>query len=98
MLILILTFQGSVLKTVFSIGFYIIKNCCKKNTGSISCFDKAMTSHGGPYSKKAVDGFKSLLRVIPIFLFTILYWTLNTQVPRNFKNIKINKKQKFIIF
>ncbi|CAD5119517.1 DgyrCDS8119 [Dimorphilus gyrociliatus] len=72
--------QGSVLKKMFGVGFYLLRNCRKRGINDAkTCFDKAKINFGGPYSNEDVTNFKLLLKVIPIFLFTIIYWTLNTQ-------------------
>ena len=42
--------------------------------------DKAKTNFGGKYTEAQVEDVKALLRVIPVFILFIVYWTIYSQV------------------
>lgn len=49
-------------------------------SSKVHWLDKAKESTGGLWSEERVEDVKSLLRIVPIFLTFILYWTIYGQV------------------
>ena len=74
--------QGSYLADTLRIigGGLRNKLCCKNDPSLTHWLDGAKDSLGGKYSQEMVEGVKSLVRLIPIFLTYIFYWTLYGQV------------------
>ena len=56
------------------------KFSCKKNSFVTHWLDDAKHTLGGKYSDEMVEGVKSVVRLIPIFLTFIFYWTIFGQV------------------
>ena len=56
------------------------KLCCKKNQFVTHWLDGAKEAFGGSYSDEMVEGVKAVVRLIPIFLTFIFYWTIFGQV------------------
>lgn len=54
--------------------------CRNGESSNIHWLDKAKESTGGLWSEQRVEDIKSLLRIVPIFLTFILYWTIYGQV------------------
>ena len=74
--------HGSYLTDTFRIigGGLREKLCCKNSPGLTHWLDGAKNSNGGKYSEDVVEGVKSLVRLMPIFLTFIFYWTIFGQV------------------
>ena len=74
--------QGSVLGDTLRIigGGLRDKLCCKKSPSLAHWLDGAKDSLGGKYSQEMVEGVKSVVRLLPIFLTFIFYWTIFGQV------------------
>lgn len=74
--------QGSYLADTLRIigGGLRDKLCCKKNPSSTHWLDGGKDSLGGKYSHEMVEGVKSVVRLLPIFLTFIFYWTIFGQV------------------
>ena len=56
------------------------KLCCKNNSFGTHWLDGAKHALGGKFSDEMVEGVKSVVRLIPIFLTFIFYWTVYGQV------------------
>ena len=56
------------------------KLCCRRSPALTHWLDGAKTSNGGEYSEDMVEGVKSLVGLMPIFLTFIFYWTIFGQV------------------
>ena len=56
------------------------KLCCKKPVGFTHWLDGAKLSNGGKFADDVVEGVKSVVRLMPIFLTFIFYWTVLSQV------------------
>lgn len=54
--------------------------CRNGESSNVHWLDKAKESTGGLWSEQRVEDIKSLLRIVPIFLTFILYWTIYGQV------------------
>ena len=76
--------QGSYLTDTLRIigGGLRDKLCCKKDPSLTHWLDGAKDCAGGRFPEEMVEGVKSLVRLIPIFLTYIFYWTLYGQVSR----------------
>ena len=74
--------QGSYLTDTLRIirGGLKDKLCCKTNSSLTHWLDGAKHSLGGRFSDEMVEGVKSVVRLFPIFLTYIFYWTLFGQV------------------
>ena len=62
------------------------KLCCKKDPSLTHWLDGAKDSLGGKYSQEMVEGVKSVVRLLPIFLAFIFYWTIYGQVSKRTGN------------
>ena len=51
--------------------------------GGFHWLDRAKQSLGGTYKDQRVEDVKSVMRIVPIFLTFILYWTIYGQVSNN---------------
>jgi len=56
------------------------KLCCRKSAVLNHWLDGAKITKGGKFSEDMVEGVKSVVRLIPIFLTFIFYWTIFGQV------------------
>ena len=56
------------------------KLCCKKKSFGTHWLDGAKHTLGGKFPDDMVEGVKSVVRLIPIFLTFIFYWTVLGQV------------------
>ena len=74
--------QGSYLTDTFRIirGGLRDKLCCKTNPSLTHWLDGAKDSLGGKFAEEMVEGVKSVVRLFPLFLTYIFYWTLFGQV------------------
>ena len=74
--------QGSYLADTLRIigGGLRDKLCCRANPSLTHWLDGAKDSLGGEFPEEMVEGVKSFVRLIPIFLTYIFYWTLYGQV------------------
>ena len=54
--------------------------CRNGESSKVHWLDKAKESTGGLWSEQRVEDIKSLLRIVPIFVTFILYWTIYGQV------------------
>jgi len=74
--------QGSYLADTLRIigGGLREKLCCRANPSLTHWLDGAKDSVGGKFPEEMVEGVKSVVRLIPIFLTYIFYWTLYGQV------------------
>ncbi|KAL9978920.1 hypothetical protein ACROYT_G016504 [Oculina patagonica] len=77
------------------------KLCCKKNSIGPHWLDGAKHALGGKYSDEMVEGVKSVVRLIPIFLTFIFYWTIFGQglttylLQGSYMNLKVTDKLSF---
>ena len=55
-------------------------SCRNGGSGEVHWLDRAKSSAGGMWSEQRVEDVKCLLRIVPIFLTFILYWTIYGQV------------------
>ena len=56
---------------------------CKKRTRDTeveSCLDRAKKTRGGLFPDMQVEDLKLLLKILPIFLTSIMFWTMYAQV------------------
>ena len=65
------------------------KLCCQKSPGLTHWLDGAKISKGGIFPEDMVEGVKSLVRLMPIFLTFIFYWTIYGQVTHIFEQITV---------
>ena len=74
--------QGSYLADTLRIigGGLKDKLCCKKTPVLAHWLDGAKMTKGGKFSEDMVEGVKSVVRLMPIFLTFIFYWTIFGQV------------------
>ena len=74
--------QGSYLTDTLRIirGGLRDKFCCKTNPSLTHWLDGAKDSLGGRFTEEMVEGVKSVVRLFPLFLTYIFYWTLFGQV------------------
>ena len=56
------------------------KFCCKKSVSRSHWLDGAKATKGGNFSEEMVEGVKSVVQLLPIFLTFIFYWTIFGQV------------------
>jgi len=69
---------GSQLTETVKIIYQAVKN---RRTPNVNVWlDRAKNSFGGKYTEGQVEDVKSLLRVIPVFMLFIAYWTIYSQV------------------
>lgn len=59
------------------------KLCCRKSPGLNHWLDGATEAKGGSFSEDMVEGVKAVVRLLPIFLTFIFYWTIFGQVSNN---------------
>ncbi|XP_078366337.1 solute carrier family 15 member 4-like [Oculina patagonica] len=77
------------------------KLCCKKTPLGTHWLDGAKHALGGKYSDEMVEGVKSVVRLIPIFLTFIFYWTIYGQgsttflLQGSYMNLKVTDKLSF---
>ena len=74
--------QGSYLTDTLRIIGKGIKHklCCKKTQDFTHWLDGAKMTKRGKFSDEMVEGVKSVVRLVPIFLTFIFYWTIFGQV------------------
>lgn len=79
--------KGSYLTDTLKIIWEGLKKIrCRAGEGELPVFhwlDRAKQSLGGTYQGQQVEDVKSVLRIVPIFLTFILYWTIYGQVGRS---------------
>lgn len=69
---------GSQLTETVEIIYHALKN---QSTPSAKMWlDRAKSSFGGKYMDAKVEDVKTLLRIIPVFILFIVYWTIYSQV------------------
>ena len=69
---------GSQLTETVQIIYEAVKN--RGTANAKMWLDKAKSSFGGNYTESQVEDVKALLRVIPVFILFIAYWTTYSQV------------------
>ena len=69
---------GSQLAETAKIIHESVKN--RRTPNAKMWLDKAKTNFGGKYTEEQVEDVKALLRVIPVFILFIVYWTIYSQV------------------
>ena len=69
---------GSQLTETVKIIYHAMKNQSTPNAKM--WLDRAKSSFGGKYTDAKVEDVKALLRVIPVFILFIVYWTIYSQV------------------
>ena len=69
---------GSQLTETAKIIYHAMKNQSTPNAKM--WLDRAKSSFGGKYTDAKVEDVKALLRVIPVFILFIVYWTIYSQV------------------
>jgi len=73
---------GSQLTETVKIIYQAVKN---RRTPNVKVWlDRAKNSFGGKYTEGQVEDVKSLLRVIPVFMLFIAYWTIYSQMQTTF--------------
>ncbi|CAC5373164.1 SLC15A3_4 [Mytilus coruscus] len=65
---------GSVLQDTIGV-------CCATDCKG---FNNARNDNGGKYSNEMVDGVIAVLRILPVFLFVIMYWAIYSQMSTTF--------------
>ena len=65
--------------------------CCRANPSLTHWLDGAKDSVGGKFPEEMVEGVKSVVRLFPIFLTCIFFWTLYGQVSWYFVSLEIVK-------
>ena len=78
---------GSVLADTLKIISQALKRKRKSVNGGNdppSWLDRAKVSCGGTFSESQVEDVKSLLRLFPVFLMFTMYWTIYSQVTKNY--------------
>lgn len=73
--------SGSQLTDTGKIIYNAVKNHHASN-GKM-WLDKAKSCFGGKYTEAQVEDVKALLRVVPVFILFIVYWTIYFQVKQN---------------
>ena len=69
---------GSQLTETVKIIYAAVKN--RGTANAKMWLDRAKHSFGGKYTEAQVEDVKTLLRVIPVFMLFIAYWTIYSQV------------------
>ena len=69
---------GSQLTETVKIIYHAMKT--QRTPNAKSLLDRAKSSFGGKYTDAKVEDVKALLRVIPVFILFIIYWTIYSQV------------------
>lgn len=54
--------------------------CCETCKNGKRSWDYARKDHGGSYSNQTVDGVISVMKVLPVFIFIIVYWAVYSQM------------------
>lgn len=78
------TLQGSMMGDAFSVCWQSCSKSSKKTAGAEGFFDTARLSYGGTHSNITVDGVISVVRLLPIFFFVIMYWAIYSQMQSTF--------------
>ena len=66
------------------------KLCCKKSPDLTHWLDGAKITKGGKFSDEIVENVKSIVRLMPIFLTFVFYWTIFGQVRAVFLVLKLH--------
>ena len=74
---------GSMMKDSFIVCWQGFRKSSKKVPGAKGFFDTARQAYGGTFSDSTVDGVISVVRLLPIFFFVIMYWAIYSQVMAN---------------
>ncbi|KAK7111646.1 solute carrier family 15 member 4-like [Littorina saxatilis] len=78
------TIKGSMMADSFVMCWQGCKRSFNRVPGAVSFFDKARNSYGGSFDDSTVDGVISVVRLLPIFAFVIMYWTIYSQMQSTF--------------
>ena len=76
---------GSQLAATAKIIYQAVRN--RRTANAPTWMDKAKRSFGGTYTEDQVEDVKALLRIIPIFILFIAYWSIYLQVKYNSANL-----------
>ena len=71
---------GSAMKDSLLVCWQGCRKSSKKVPGADGFFDTARRAYGGSFGDSTVDGVISVVRLLPIFFFIIMYWAIYSQV------------------
>ena len=76
---------GSFLVDTCKVIWFALTNLlkCRRRVSEVpvaSCFDRTKKTFGGPIPDMQVEDVKLLLKLLPVFLSFIIYWTVYAQV------------------
>ncbi|BFZ02960.1 hypothetical protein BsWGS_05999 [Bradybaena similaris] len=78
------TGEGSVLGTTFKICG---QACCRESphiNGKRKVFDSARREYGGDFDSGTVDGVITVLGMLPVFFFIIMFWAIYSQMQTTY--------------
>lgn len=76
--------KGSMMADSFKVCWQGCRTSSKSVPGASGFFDTARESYGGGFSNEIVDGVICVVRLLPIFFFVIMYWTIYSQMQSTF--------------
>ncbi|XP_076459423.1 solute carrier family 15 member 4-like [Babylonia areolata] len=76
--------KGSMMADSFIVCWQSCRRKSSRVPGASGFFDTARQDYGGGYSNDIVDGVISVVRLLPIFFFIIMYWAIYSQMQSTF--------------